>query len=475
VPKPLWTLGEMAKAVRGKSSMPPRTPVSGVSIDSRSLAPDEAFIALRGFNRDGHLFVAAALSQGASFAIVEQVFKAPRGEKRLLRVADTLEALNDLGIAARARAKDAVVIAVTGSVGKTGTKEALKLALTPSGPVHVSLKSHNNHWGVPLSLANMRQDTSFGVFEAGMNHAGELSELTRLIRPHIAIITTVAPVHLGFFRSVEAIADAKAEILEGLVPGGAAILNRDNPYFERLRRHALQRKAKVVSFGETRGADAKALSVEVGHESSDVKADILGETVSYRIGAPGIHLVQNSLAVLAAVKLANADLKAGARALASWRAQTGRGERIVIVGEGGRVTIIDESYNANPASMRAALATLGLTPREEFKRRVAVLGDMLELGGLGPKLHQELAEVIDAADVDVVYACGEMMRGLYDALPPRRRGAYAKTSEQLAPLLTKGVGAGDVVMIKGSFGSRMTPLVQALQRHLEAPGAAAQA
>ena len=475
MPKPVWTIGEMVKAVRGRNALAANTPVSGVSIDSRSLAPDEAFIALRGLNRDGHLFVEAALSQGASCSIVEPGFKAPRGEKRLIRVADTLEALNDLGAVSRARAKDAVVIAVTGSVGKTGTKEALKLALTPSGTVHVSLKSHNNHWGVPLSLANMRQDTSFGVFEAGMNHAGELSELTRLIKPHIAIITTVAPVHLGFFRSIEAIADAKAEILEGLVPGGAAILNRDNPYFERLRRHALQRKAKVVSFGETRGADARVLSVELGHESSEVKADILGETVSYRIGAPGIHLVQNSLTVLAGAKLANADLRSGARALSGWHAQIGRGERIVIGGKGGRVAIIDESYNANPASMRAALATLGLTPRDEYKRRVAVLGDMLELGGLGPKLHQELVEVIDAADVDVVYACGEMMRGLYDALPAKRRGAYAKTSEQLAPLLTKGVGAGDVVMVKGSFGSHMAPLVEALQRHFQAPRTNAQA
>ncbi len=471
--KPPWTIGEMVKAVRGKCAARPNTPVSGISIDSRSLAPDEAFLALRGANRDGHAFVAAALAQGASCAIVEQGYQGPRGEVRLLRVADALAALNDLGAAARGRAADAVVIAVTGSVGKTGTKEALKLALAPSGPVHVSSKSYNNHWGVPLSLTNMRETTRFGVFEAGMNHAGELSDLTKLIRPHIAIITTVAPVHLGFFRSVEAIADAKAEILEGLVPGGAAILNRDNAYYERLRRHALQRKARIVGFGQMPGAEARALSVELGPDGSDVKADIMGEIISYRIGAPGAHLVQNSLAVLAAAKLADADLKAAARALAGWRAQTGRGARIVIGGKQGRVAIIDESYNANPASMRAALATLGLTPRSEFKRRVAVLGDMLELGGLGPKLHQELAEDIDKAGVDIVFACGEMMRGLYEALPPARRGAYAKTSDQLVPLLTSGVGAGDVVMIKGSFGSRMAPLVEALQSHFDTAGAPA--
>jgi UDP-N-acetylmuramoyl-tripeptide--D-alanyl-D-alanine ligase len=471
VTKPLWTIGEMAKAVRGKCAARASTPVSGISIDSRSLAPDEAFLALRGANRDGQAFVAAALVQGASCAIVEQGYQGPRGEVRLLRVADTLAALNDLGAAARARAADAVVIAVTGSVGKTGTKEALKLALAPSGPVHVSSKSYNNHWGVPLSLANMRETTRFGVFEAGMNHAGELSDLTKLIRPQIAIITTVAPVHLGFFRSVEAIADAKAEILEGLVPGGAAILNRDNAYYERLRRHALQRKARIVGFGQTPGAEARALSVELAPDGSDVKADIMGETISYHIGAPGAHLVQNSLAVLAAAKLAGADLKAAGRALAGWRAQTGRGARIVIGGKQGRIAIIDESYNANPASMRAALATLGLTPRSEFKRRVAVLGDMLELGGLGPKLHQELAEDIDKAGVDVVFACGEMMRVLYEALPPGRRGAYAKTAEQLAPMLTSGVGAGDVVMIKGSLGSRMAPLVEALQSRDDTAGA----
>jgi UDP-N-acetylmuramoyl-tripeptide--D-alanyl-D-alanine ligase len=474
VTKPLWTVGEMMKAVSGKSSAPKSTAVSGISIDSRSLAPHEAFIALRGLNRDGHAFVEAALEQGASCAIVDQSFRAPRGaEPKLLRVADTLKALNQLGSVARARAKDAMVIAVTGSVGKTGTKEALKLALAPSGPGHVSLKSYNNHWGVPLSLANMRDDTRFGVFEAGMNHAGELRALTKLISPHIAIITTVAPVHLGFFRSVEAIADAKAEILEGLVPGGIAILNRDNQHYERLRRHALQQKARIVSFGEGAGADARVLAVELGPDSSAVKADILGDIVTYRLGSPGTHFVWNSLAVLAAVKLADADIKAAARALSSWRAQTGRGERILIAGKDGRITIVDESYNANPASMRAALATLGLTPREEFGRRVAVLGDMLELGGLGPKLHQELAEAVDAADVDVVFACGEMMRGLYEALPRSRRGAYAKTSEQLTPLLTSGVRPGDIIMVKGSLGSRMAPLVEALQRHFDAAGASA--
>jgi UDP-N-acetylmuramoyl-tripeptide--D-alanyl-D-alanine ligase len=465
--KPLWTVGEIVKAVSAKSHATPSTAVTGVSIDSRSIASQECFIAIRGANQDGHRFVAAALAEGAACAIVDKSFPVQGADAKLLRVTDTLAALRDLGRAARARVERAVVIGVTGSAGKTGTKEGLKLALSPWRSVHVSAKSYNNHWGVPLSLANMRQGVAFGVFEAGMNHSGEILALTKIIRPHIAIITTVEPVHLGFFRSMAEIADAKAEILAGLEPGGAAILNRDNAYYDRLRRRALEHEARIVGFGEAKGAEARLLAVELGPDSSDVKADILGETISYRLGAPGRHLVQNSLAVLAAVKLAGANLEAAARSLARWQAQTGRGERIVLEGRGGRLALIDETYNANPASMRAALATLSLTPRPEFPRRVAVLGDMLELGGQGPRLHLELREDIDAAGVDVVFACGELMAGLYQALPAGRQGGYAKTAEMLAPILTEGVRPGDVVMIKGSFGSRMAPLVEALQRQFD--------
>jgi UDP-N-acetylmuramoyl-tripeptide--D-alanyl-D-alanine ligase len=390
-----------------------------------------------------------------------------------VRVGDTFAALNDLGRAGRARARHTVVIGVTGSVGKTGTKEALRLALAPSGSVHASLKSFNNHWGVPLSLANMPQSTRFGVFEAGMNHAGEIDVLTRLIRPHIAIVTTIAPVHLGFFRSVEEIADAKAEIFRGLEPGGTAIINRDSPHYERLRRHAVAHGAKIVGFGEATDAEARLLDATLLPDGSKVTAKIMGESISYRLGAPGRHLVQNSLAVLAAVKIAGADLALGAKALEGLKAQAGRGARLVIAAKDGRLAIIDETYNANPASMRAALATLGLTPRAEFSRRVAVLGDMLELGPEGAKLHAELADFIDGAGVDVVFACGELMGSLYGALPASRRGAYARSAEELAPLLTGAVGAGDVIMIKGSLGSRMAPLVEALKRHFEAEGVSA--
>ena len=454
-------------------------PITGFVIDSRALEPGEGFIAIRGPNRDGHDFVQTALDAGAGCAVVEEAFQLDTSAKaresgtssdldgRLVRVHDTFDALNGLGREGRDRIDHAVVIGVTGSVGKTGTKEALRVALGPSGSVHASAKSFNNHWGVPLTLANMPRDIDYGVFEMGMNHAGEISALTRLVRPHIAIITTVAPVHLGFFSSVEGIADAKAEIFEGLEPGGAAILNRDNPYFERLAAAASGEGAEIVSFGEDERAKVRLLNCDLSPAGSTATSDILGETVTYRVGAPGRHVVQNTLAVLAAVKLAGADLSAAAEALGTIHAPEGRGERFVIETERGPVCIVDESYNANPASMRAALATLGLTPRSEYKRRVAVLGDMLELGSDSPKLHRELAEAVDAAGIDVVFASGADMASLFEALPERRRGAYAKTSEELAPALLSSVQPGDIVMVKGSLGSRMAPLVEGLKRELE--------
>ncbi len=470
--EPLWTLGEIVAATKGASLGAREAPVTGFSIDTRSLGKGDGFVAIRGPNRDGHAFVAAALDQGAACAVVDGTFP-PGDEERLIRVGETLQALNDLGRAARARATHTKVIAVTGSVGKTGTKEALRLALAPSGSVHASVKSFNNHWGVPLSLANMPKTVTYGVFEIGMNHAGEIDVLTRLVRPQIAVVTTVAPVHLGFFRSVEEIADAKAEIFHGLEPGGVAVINRDSPYYERLKAHALEHGARIVGFGEAQGAEVRLLGVELEPDGSKVNADILGEALSYRLGAPGRHLVQNSLAVLAAVKLAGADLKRAAAALEGLQVQAGRGARTLIEGPRGRIAIIDESYNANPASMRAALATLGLTPRNEFSRRVAVLGDMLELGPEGAKLHQDLAEFIDGAGVDVVFACGELMGSLYGVLPVSRQGVYAKTAEELQPKLLDAVGPGDAIMVKGSLGSRMGPLVEALKRRFSAQAALA--
>jgi len=470
VAEPLWTFEKVLDATAGRAEGAHAPELLSVSIDSRTLEPGALFAAIRGDNLDGHDYVGQAFEAGAAAALVAQGAKLDV-PGALIRVPDTLEALNRLGSTARARS-EARVIAVTGSAGKTGTKEALRLALGASGRVHASEKSYNNHWGVPLSLANFAQRNDFGVFEAGMNHAGEITPLSRLIRPHIAIITTVAPVHLEFFDTEEKIAEAKAEIFSGLEPGGTAILNRDEPHFELLKSRALEAEPeRIISFGVNENADVRLMKFQPGGDASEVGAVIEGEQISYRIGAPGRHLVMNSLAVLAALHAVGADLQAGAQALGGYRAQAGRGARMEFALDDGRVTLIDESYNANPASMRAALDVLAETPRAELPRRIAVLGDMLELGGTSSQLHAELAEPVDAAGVDVVFACGSHMRAMYDALPEGRRGAYAENSEGLETALLETVQAGDVVMVKGSLGSAMGPLVEALRAHLMRLGA----
>ncbi len=463
--EPLWSFDKVLEATAGSAEGGGAPDVASVSIDSRTAKPGALFAAIRGGNLDGHDYVGQAFTAGAAVALVAQDAELDVSGA-LIRVPDTLKALNRLGAAARARST-ARIIAVTGSVGKTGTKEALRLALGATGRVHASEKSYNNHWGVPLSLANFAQPNDFGVFEAGMNHAGEITPLTKLIRPHIAIITTIAPVHLEFFDTVEQIAEAKAEIFAGLEPGGVAILNRDEPYFKLLRNRALAAGAeRVITFGAHESADAKLMGIRAAGNASEVEAAIAGIKISYRIGAPGRHLVMNSLGVLAALECVGADLRAGSRALAGYRAQAGRGVRMEFALDDGRVMLIDESYNANPASMRAALAVLGETPRAQLPRRIAVLGDMLELGETSSRLHAELGGPVDAAGVDVVFACGLRMRALYDALPESRRGAYAENSGGLEAALLDTVRAGDVVMVKGSLGSAMAPLVEALRAHL---------
>ncbi|MHA1165346.1 MAG: UDP-N-acetylmuramoylalanyl-D-glutamyl-2,6-diaminopimelate--D-alanyl-D-alanine ligase [Alphaproteobacteria bacterium] len=463
--EPLWTFDEALAATGGKAEGGGARELRSVSIDSRTIEPGALFAAIRGDTLDGHEYVEAAFEAGAGAALVADDAKLEVSGP-LIRVPDTLEALNRLGAAARARST-ARIIAVTGSVGKTGTKEALRLAFAASGPVHASEKSYNNHWGVPLTLANFARDKDFGVFEVGMNHPGEIIPLTKLIRPHIAIITTVAPVHLEFFDSVEQIAEAKAEIFAGLEPGGTAILNIDNPHFELLKKRAIQAGVeRIIAFGAHDEADVKLKGIRTTGEGSEVEADIAGKTISYPIGAPGRHLVMNSLAVLAALEAAGVDIQAGADALGGYQLQPGRGARTYYSLGEGRVLLIDESYNANPASMRAALESLNETPRADSPRRIAVLGDMLEMGKTSSQLHRELVQPVDAAGVDVVFACGSHMRELYDALPESRRGAYAEHSAGLETALLETVSAGDVVMIKGSLGSAMGPLVEALRAHL---------
>ena len=463
--QPLWSVEAMAEAMGAERAGPLPAGATGISIDSRSIAPGEAFFAIAGENRDGHAFVAPALAAGAGLAVIAADMRAAfPAEAPLLVVPDVLVALYDLARAARARSP-AKVIGVTGSVGKTSTKEALRVALAADGETHASVASYNNHWGVPLSLARCPQTARYAVLEIGMNHAGEIAGLTRLARPHVAIITTVEPVHLEFLGSVEVIADAKAEIFLGLEPDGAAVINRDNPQFARLRNHARAAGvSRIVSFGEHARADARLIKSSLHPDCSTVQARILGADVTYKLGAPGRHVVHNSLAVLAAVALAGADLALAALALAQLRPATGRGARITLETRDGAALLIDESYNANPASMRAALALLGQAEIGTLGRRIAVIGDMLELGSHAVELHRQMLEPVLAHGVDLVFCCGPLMHALWEALPSERRAGYAETSALLEPQVLAAIRPGDTVMVKGSLGSRMGPIVKALER-----------
>jgi UDP-N-acetylmuramoyl-tripeptide--D-alanyl-D-alanine ligase len=468
---PLWTVKELQAATGGRfeGSAPPAI-FNGVSIDSRSIAAADIFVAIKGERLDGHDFAASALRAGAGIAVVSKPDDQMRQAGAILVVEDPLRALEDMGRAARARSF-AQVIAVTGSVGKTSTKEALKAALSASGLTHASAASFNNHWGVPLTLARMCRETAYGVFEIGMNHAGEITPLVKMVRPHIAIVTTIAASHLGHFNSLEEIADAKAEIFSGVEPGGHAIINRDTPYFDRLAAAArVAGIASVAGFGRHSKADVRLERIALHETCSCVTATVFGETVIYKLGMPGEHMAHNSLAVLAAVKLAGADVARAALSLAVAEPSKGRGVRVRLKVPGGYVTVIDESYNANPASVQAALQLLAHAKPRRGGRRIAVLGDMLELGEHAPELHAGLAKPIDEAKVDVVYACGPLMEHLWARMPASRRGAHAGTSEGLREILVPSLHAGDVVMVKGSLGSRMGPLVEALKAAYPAAG-----
>ncbi|MDF2995565.1 MAG: UDP-N-acetylmuramoylalanyl-D-glutamyl-2,6-diaminopimelate--D-alanyl-D-alanine ligase [Xanthobacteraceae bacterium] len=465
---PLWTPDELAKATGGTLRGAPEAPINGVSIDSRTLVRGDAFFAIKGDNSDGHSYVAAAAGRGAGLSVVarERVGELP-ADAPLLIVEDVLKALEDTGRAARVRS-GARIIAVTGSVGKTTTKEAMLFAFGADGPTHASAASYNNHWGVPLSLARLPGGVRYGVFELGMNHPGEIAPLVAMVRPHIAVITTIEPVHIAQFSGIEAIADAKAEIFTGVEPGGAAVLNRDNPQFPRLRAAAKAAGiANIIGFGEHKGAQARLLSVALQPDGSTASADILGQTISFKVGLPGRHIVQNALAVLAAAKLAGADLCLAAMALASLGPPPGRGVRTPLTIKGGPALLIDESYNANPASMRAALDVLGRIPVEGRGRRIAVLGDMLELGEAGEAMHRDLAGAAGTA-ADLVFCAGPLMHALWDALPANRRGACAPDAATLLPLVAEQLRAGDVLVVKGSNGSRMGPLARALAERFRA-------
>ncbi len=457
---PLWTAAEAEAATGGRATRD--WIATGVSIDSRSVGPGDLFVALAGPNFDGHDFVADALAKGAAAALVARLPPGVAETAPLLVVADTMTALEGLGRASRRRSA-AQIIGVTGSVGKTGTKEALKRALERQGACFASAGSLNNQWGVPLSLSRMPRETAWGVFELGMNHPGEIDALSRMVRPDVAVITTVEPAHLGHFPSVEAIADAKAEIFAGMEQRGAAVLNRDNPHFVRLAAAARARGiTRILAFGSHPEATVRLIDCHLYATASAVTASVLGEIVDYCIAIPGQHWVMNSLAVLGAVKAARGDVGAAAAAMSSLQPLDGRGRRHKIAAGAGTAELIDESYNASPASMRAALAVLGTMLPGKGGRRIAVLGDMLELGEDAPRLHAELAQPLIDSGVALTFTVGAHMRALYDALPKRMRGGHAASSAEMAEIVARRLRPGDIVTVKGSHGSRMAEVVKRL-------------
>ncbi|PWK72779.1 UDP-N-acetylmuramoylalanyl-D-glutamyl-2,6-diaminopimelate--D-alanyl-D-alanine ligase [Aminobacter sp. AP02] len=460
----LWTSDALVEATGGRPLGQMPEGISGISIDSRSLKPGEAFFAIKGDAMDGHDFATAAIKAGAGLLIVAEG-KLPalgRLSAPMIVVPDVLAALEKVGIAARARSR-ARIIAVTGSVGKTSTKEALRHALSSVGKVHASAASFNNHWGVPLTLARMPEDCDYAVFEIGMNHPGEISPLVRMVRPHIAVVTLIAAAHLGFFRSLDEIARAKAEIFEGVEPGGAVLLNRDDGRFKLLEKFARAAGIdNVMSYGENARANFRLLRCTLEADHSMIIARIGGRDVPARIGAPGRHIVQNALAVLGAAHLCGADVPTVATALASMTAESGRGQRHILQLPDGPVTLIDESYNANPASMKAAIELLDATPIYGAGRRIAVLGDMLELGSHSAKLHAALADLIGSTRTDMVLMAGPEMKALADTLPEGFRAEYRAGVEELKTVLLKTIRPGDAVMIKSSKGIGFSRLVEAM-------------
>ncbi|MES2493939.1 MAG: UDP-N-acetylmuramoyl-tripeptide--D-alanyl-D-alanine ligase [Pseudomonadota bacterium] len=461
----LWTSSEVAAATGGIASV--EFQVAGVEIDSRDVREGDLFFALKGDTTDGHRFIEKAFARGAAAAVVDRPVPFPH-----VLVADTARALELLARAARQRVLDtAAIVGVTGSVGKTGVKEALFAALDRSshGRAHRSVKSYNNHVGVPLSLARMHSGTRFAVLEMGMNHAGEIAALTAQVRPHVAVITTIAPAHIENLGSEQAIADAKAEIFAGLAPGGTAIIPADSVYYARLRAAARAAGAEVISFGRSAAAHVRLLdAVPAAGGGSLVTADLGDRRVCYTVAEPGEHWVINSLAVMAAVRAAGGNLGAAGVALAELPGLAGRGERHDIHAAGGTALLIDESYNANPASMTATLAQLGASPAT---RRIAVLGAMKELGAHGPAFHAALTEPMTDAGVDYAILVGDEMSALADELGKSNRTALGKTipfahchsaAEALDVLAGYGLGRGDAILVKGSNSVGLSAVVEAL-------------
>ena len=455
----LWTSQDAAAATGGRVTRD--FAVGGVSIDTRTIQPGDLFVALQAA-RDGHDFVAQALEKGAGAALVSRIPEGVADDAALLIVPDVLAALEALGRAGRARMQGKV-IAITGSVGKTSTKDMARVALTGQGRIHAAEASYNNHWGVPLTLARMPATTDFAIIEIGMNHPGEIEPLARLARPQVAMITTVAAAHLEAFGAIEGIAREKGAIFQGLVAPGTAIIPEDLPVTQILRDCADHAGAIVIGFGAH--GMAKPLKAETVDGATQVRARVLGETVDFTLASAGTHFVMNAVGVLAALSAAGADISEAAKQLSNWRPPLGRGAVEDLAG----IRLIDDAYNSNPTSLSAGLATLA---RLTGGRRVAILGDMLELGPDEIAMHRDMAADPAMASVDLVHLAGPRMRALYDALPEDRRGIYAESAADLAARAAELVAIGDIVLVKGSKGSRISTVVDALRRTRQssAPG-----
>lgn len=454
----LWTAIDAAAATRGQATR--AFAANGVSIDSRTVAKGDLFVALKGPSFDGHAFVADAMAKGAAAAVVS---RRPAGceDAALLVVEDTDAALSDLARAARRRSR-AKIAAITGSVGKTGTKEALAAALACQAKTAHSPGNLNNQWGLPLSLARLPVDAAYGVYELGMNHAGEIAQLTRLAKPDVAIVTTIAPVHLEYFSSTFEIAEAKAEIFQGM-RGGAAILNRDNAYFPLLAGHASSRGVgRIFGFGAHPDSTARLDVCAIDSEGTSVEAVIDGREIRYRLALPGRQWALNSLAVLAAASALGADVDAAMAALTRLEGLDGRGRRHTVALPAGAITLIDESYNASPVSMRAAIEVLAASKPAPGGRRIAVLGDMLELGPNAGAMHAALAEPLVEHGIDLAFLIGKHMAELNRDLPRAMRGGLSETADEAAPRIIAHLREGDVVTVKASHGIRTDRIVRAI-------------
>ncbi len=454
----LWTSDEVAQALGVAIAVP--FEADGVTFDSRAVAAGDLFFALKGETTDGHGFVGEAMKRGAAAAVVSRDVENAGGT--LIRVPDTLKALHGLGRAARRRSP-ARIASVTGSVGKTSTKDALRAMLSAQAPTSASAASFNNHVGVPISLARLPREARYGVFEIGMNHPGEIEPLARQVEAHVGVVTNVGPVHIGFMGSEEAIADEKACLFAGMAQGAVAVLNRDGRHYERIAAQARRfGVSRIVGFGRTESADARLLSCDLQDSGSDVVALIHGRRIEYRLGAAGEHWVLNSIAALAVVEALGADVVQAAAALAGVSASPGRGARRMLKFGKGTVELLDESYNGNPVSVRAMLAVLARTEPAEGGRRLLALGDMRELGEGADAYHAGLADAVSASGAAQVFLCGPHMRALWERLAPSQRGVHRPDSASLAGAVAAALKAGDVIAVKGSLGSKMKIVVDAI-------------